>query len=54
MNNIFIERALLTSGGLALFVQFSALISLQAVAAYVFGITAIIFALLAIIICLSY
>lgn len=47
-----VPKVLLIFAGLALFIQLTALVSLQVVAAYVFGGTAIIFALLAMIVAL--
>jgi len=49
----FVCKVLLIFAGLSLFIQFCAVISLQAAATYVFGGAAILFAVLVLLICLA-
>lgn len=49
----FIRKALLILAGLSLFIQFCAVISLQAAPAFVFGGAAILFAALALVVCFA-
>lgn len=47
----YIEKTLLIFAGISLFIQMVAVMSLQTAAAYVFGGAAILFALMALIVC---